>query len=231
MTVIFPQFHHCACEMYEWLNFGTFFKLPCIVRIYAWFFMHCRNHHSDSNANHFIIPSNVHQYHFVLWMLFHYVIFIDIHVYTNIFILTCTLIFITKIPLSTYIQVVRSLKELALFLCYILSRCFLITPVPILCCHITSGYSLHLWIWCFPLLKGVHFMRCLILFIVTSFLVISLLNTYWKRRCEKYVQVMISSWNTVDDGTPFIHVLVRYLQFNTPCEKCNTKSAPEMHWK
>ena len=41
--------------MCEWLNFGTFFKFPCIVRIYAWFFMHCRNHHSDSHANHVII--------------------------------------------------------------------------------------------------------------------------------------------------------------------------------
>ena len=51
MTVILPQFHHCDCEMFEWLNFGTFFKL----QIYAWFFMHCRNHHSDSHANHVLI--------------------------------------------------------------------------------------------------------------------------------------------------------------------------------
>ena len=55
MTVILPQFHHCDCEMREWPNFGTLFKLPCIVRIYAWFFMHCRNHHSDSHANHVIM--------------------------------------------------------------------------------------------------------------------------------------------------------------------------------
>ena len=55
MTEILPQFHHCDCEMCEWLNFGTFFKFPCIVRIYAWFFMHCRNHHSDNHTNHVII--------------------------------------------------------------------------------------------------------------------------------------------------------------------------------
>ena len=55
MTVILPQFHHCNCEMCEWPNFGTLFKFPCIVRIYAWFFMHCRNHYSDSHANHVII--------------------------------------------------------------------------------------------------------------------------------------------------------------------------------
>ena len=55
MTVMLPQFHHCDCEMCEWPNFGTLFKFPCIVRIYAWFFMHCRNHHSDSHANHVII--------------------------------------------------------------------------------------------------------------------------------------------------------------------------------
>ena len=58
MAVIPPQFHHCDCEMCEWLNFGTFFKFPCIVWIYAWFFMHCRNHHSDSHANHVIIWAN-----------------------------------------------------------------------------------------------------------------------------------------------------------------------------
>ena len=55
MTVILPQFHYCDCEMCEWPNFGTLFKFPCIVRIYAWFFMHCINHHSDSHANHVII--------------------------------------------------------------------------------------------------------------------------------------------------------------------------------
>ena len=55
MTVILPQFHHCDCEMCEWPNFGTLFKFPCIVRIYAWIFMHCRNHYSDSHANHVII--------------------------------------------------------------------------------------------------------------------------------------------------------------------------------
>ena len=38
--------------MCEWLKFGTFFKFPWIGRIYAWFFKHCRNHHSDSYANH-----------------------------------------------------------------------------------------------------------------------------------------------------------------------------------
>ena len=57
MTVILPQFHHCDCEMCEWPNFGTWFKFPCIVWIYAWFFMHCRNHHSDSHANHVIIQN------------------------------------------------------------------------------------------------------------------------------------------------------------------------------
>ena len=31
-----------------------FFKFQCILRIYAWFLMHCRNHHSDSHANHVI---------------------------------------------------------------------------------------------------------------------------------------------------------------------------------
>ena len=60
MTGILPQFHHCDCEMCEWLNFGTFFKYPCIVRIYAWFFMHCRNHYSDSHANHVIIAYQLH---------------------------------------------------------------------------------------------------------------------------------------------------------------------------
>ena len=54
MTEILPQLHHCDCEMCEWLNFGNFFKFPCIVRIYAWFFMHCRNHHSDNHTNHVI---------------------------------------------------------------------------------------------------------------------------------------------------------------------------------
>ena len=58
MTLILPQFHHCDCEMCEWLNFRTFFKFPCIVWIYAWFFMHCRNHHSDSHVNHVIIHYN-----------------------------------------------------------------------------------------------------------------------------------------------------------------------------
>ena len=58
MTAILPQFRHCDCGMCEWLNFGTFFKFPCIVRIYAWFFMHCRNHHSDSHTNHVIIFYN-----------------------------------------------------------------------------------------------------------------------------------------------------------------------------
>ena len=62
MTAILPQFHHCDCGMCEWLNFGTFFKFPCIVRIYAWFFMHCRNHHSDSHANH-VITCDTSQYY------------------------------------------------------------------------------------------------------------------------------------------------------------------------
>ena len=57
--MINPRFHHCYCEMCEWPNFGTLFKFPCIVRIYAWFFMHCRNHHSDSHANHVIMMYNV----------------------------------------------------------------------------------------------------------------------------------------------------------------------------
>ena len=57
MTDTTQQFHHCNCEMCEWLNFGTFFKFPCIVRIYAWFFMHCRNHHSNSHAKHVIISN------------------------------------------------------------------------------------------------------------------------------------------------------------------------------
>ena len=58
MTVILPQFHHCDCKICEWLNSGIFFKFPCIVRIYAWFFMHCRNHHSDNHTNHVIICFN-----------------------------------------------------------------------------------------------------------------------------------------------------------------------------
>ena len=29
-----------------------------MVRIYAWFFMHCRNHYSDSHANH-VINNNI----------------------------------------------------------------------------------------------------------------------------------------------------------------------------
>ena len=41
-------------QMCEWLNFGTFFKFPCIVRIYACFFIHFRNHHSNSHTNHII---------------------------------------------------------------------------------------------------------------------------------------------------------------------------------
>ena len=53
--MIQPQFHHCDCKMCEWLYFGTFFKFPCIVWIYAWFFIHCRNHHSGSHVNHVII--------------------------------------------------------------------------------------------------------------------------------------------------------------------------------
>ena len=67
MTVILPQFHHCDYGMCEWLNFGTFFKFPCIVRIYAWFFMHCRNHHSDSHANHVIMEI----YPYLRWQLYH----------------------------------------------------------------------------------------------------------------------------------------------------------------
>ena len=51
----FHNFITVIAVMCEWLNFGTFFKFPCIVRIYAWFFMHCRNHHSDSHANYVII--------------------------------------------------------------------------------------------------------------------------------------------------------------------------------
>ena len=39
----------------DW-NFGTFFKIPFVVRIYAWFFMDCRNHHIASHANHVINP-------------------------------------------------------------------------------------------------------------------------------------------------------------------------------
>ena len=54
VAILLSQFHHCDCEICEWLNFGTFFKFPCIVQIYAWFFMHCRNHHSDSHNNHVI---------------------------------------------------------------------------------------------------------------------------------------------------------------------------------
>ena len=42
----------------EWLNFGIFFKLPCIVQLYAWFFMHCKNHPSDSHTNHVIMLYN-----------------------------------------------------------------------------------------------------------------------------------------------------------------------------
>ena len=52
--MITPQFRHCDCKIFEWLHFGIFFKLPCIVQIYAWFFMHCRNHHSDNHTNHVI---------------------------------------------------------------------------------------------------------------------------------------------------------------------------------
>ena len=37
----------------DWI-FLTFYKFPCIVWIYAWFFMHCRNHHSDNHVNHVI---------------------------------------------------------------------------------------------------------------------------------------------------------------------------------
>ena len=48
----------------DWI-FGTLFKFPCIVRIYAWLFMHCRNHHSDSHANHVIIVHSCPS--FTLW--------------------------------------------------------------------------------------------------------------------------------------------------------------------
>ena len=37
----------------EWIL--ELFKFPCIVPIYAWFFMHCRNHNNDRHANHVII--------------------------------------------------------------------------------------------------------------------------------------------------------------------------------
>ena len=33
--MIISQFRHCVCEIYEWLHFGIFFKLPCIMQIYA----------------------------------------------------------------------------------------------------------------------------------------------------------------------------------------------------
>ena len=59
MTVILSQFHHCDCQMCKRLNFGTFFKFPCSLRIYAWFFMHCRNHHSVSYAYHVIMARNI----------------------------------------------------------------------------------------------------------------------------------------------------------------------------
>ena len=57
------QFHHCDREVREWLNFGIYFKCPCIVQIYAWFFMPCKNYHCDSHANHVIILSNAHLWH------------------------------------------------------------------------------------------------------------------------------------------------------------------------
>ena len=40
---------------YVWMTeFWNFFKFPCIVRIHAWFFMHCRNHYSNSHTNDFM---------------------------------------------------------------------------------------------------------------------------------------------------------------------------------
>ena len=33
-------------------------EFPCILQIYAWFFMQCGNHHSDSHVNHAIIAFN-----------------------------------------------------------------------------------------------------------------------------------------------------------------------------
>ena len=41
MTIL--QFRHCDREIWEQLTFGKSFELPCIMQIYAWFFMHCRN--------------------------------------------------------------------------------------------------------------------------------------------------------------------------------------------
>ena len=54
MTVILPQFLSLWLRDVWMTEFWNFFQIPCIVRIYAWFFMHCRNHHSDSHANHVI---------------------------------------------------------------------------------------------------------------------------------------------------------------------------------
>ena len=47
MTVILTQFHHCNSGMCELLNL--------IILLQTWFFMHCSNHHSDSQANHVIL--------------------------------------------------------------------------------------------------------------------------------------------------------------------------------
>ena len=51
MTVILPQFHPLWLWDVWMTEFWIFFKFPSIVRIYAWFFF-CKNHHSDSDANH-----------------------------------------------------------------------------------------------------------------------------------------------------------------------------------
>ena len=72
-----PQFHHCDCEMCKGLNFGTFFKFPCIVRIYAWFFIHYKNHYRESHANHVINDIRT-------WFAFH-ILFCLINVYVHVF--------------------------------------------------------------------------------------------------------------------------------------------------
>ena len=49
-------------------EFWNFFKFTRIVQIYAWFFIHCRNHHGGSHAESFLVCcvgfANYQTYHF-----------------------------------------------------------------------------------------------------------------------------------------------------------------------
>ena len=57
--MIISQFRHCDGEIWEWHNFGISFKLPYIMQIHAWCFMHCRNHQRHRHTKYILINSKL----------------------------------------------------------------------------------------------------------------------------------------------------------------------------